>query len=89
MRFNFPLTKIAVIKKTDGISLVVQCLRLRASTAGGGGSIPGGELRSHMQNGVAKKKKKRRIIGEFPGSSVVRAPRFHCRGPGFDPLSGN
>ena len=26
---------------------------------------------------------------EFPGGPVVRTPRFHCRGPGFDPWSGN
>ena len=26
---------------------------------------------------------------EFPGSPVVRTPRFHCWGPGFDPWSGN
>ena len=27
--------------------------------------------------------------GEFPGSSVVRALHFYCRGHGFDPWSGN
>ena len=27
--------------------------------------------------------------GEFPGGPVVRALRFHCRGHGFDPWSGN
>ena len=27
--------------------------------------------------------------GGFPGSPVVRAPRFHCWGHGFDPWSGN
>ena len=27
--------------------------------------------------------------GEFPGSPVVRIPRFHCRGHRFDPWSGN
>ena len=26
---------------------------------------------------------------EFPGGPVVRTPRFHCRGPGLDPWSGN
>ena len=25
----------------------------------------------------------------FPGDLVVRAPRSHCRGPRFDPWSGN
>ena len=39
---------------------VFQWLRLRTSTAGGVGSIPGvGELRSCMPGGVAKKKKKK------------------------------
>ena len=26
--------------------------------------------------------------GEFPGSPVVKTPRFHCRGRGFDLWSG-
>ena len=39
-------------------SLAVQWLRLQASTAGGGGSIPGWELRSHMPRGTAKNKTK-------------------------------
>ena len=26
---------------------------------------------------------------EFPGGPVARTPRFHCRGPVFDPWSGN
>ena len=26
---------------------------------------------------------------DFPGGLVVRTPRFHCRGRGFDPWSGN
>ena len=26
---------------------------------------------------------------EFPGGPVVRTRRFHCRGHGFDPCSGN
>ena len=47
--------------KCLGISLVVQQLRLRASNArsnaGEEGWIHGGELRSHMPRGVAKKKK--------------------------------
>ena len=25
----------------------------------------------------------------FPGGPVVKTPSFHCRGPGFDPWSGN
>ena len=29
------------------------------------------------------------IFREFPGSPVVRTPCFHCRGPGFNPWSGN
>ena len=26
---------------------------------------------------------------DFPGDPVVKTPRFHCRGHGFDPWSGN
>ena len=26
--------------------------------------------------------------GYFPGSPVVKTPRFHCRGHGFNPWSG-
>ena len=26
---------------------------------------------------------------EFPGGPVVKTLRFHCRGPGFGPWSGN
>ena len=26
---------------------------------------------------------------QFPGGPVVRTPRFHCWGPGFDPWSEN
>ena len=33
-----------------------------------------------------KKKKKR---GDLSGSPVVKTPCSQCRGPGFDPLSGN
>ena len=38
-----------------GASLEVQWLRLRASTVGGTGSIPGWELRSCMPHSMAKK----------------------------------
>ena len=44
-----------------GNYLAVQWLGLHASTAGGPGSIPGGELRPRKPRGVAKKKKKRMI----------------------------
>ena len=27
--------------------------------------------------------------GEFPGGPVVKTLRFHCRGHGFNPWSGN
>ena len=27
--------------------------------------------------------------GDFPGGLVIKIPCFHCRGPGFDPWSGN
>ena len=48
-------------KRKWGTSLVVQWLRLHASTAGGMGSISAlGELRSCMLHGGAKKKKKKK-----------------------------
>ena len=28
-------------------------------------------------------------FGDFPGGPVVKTPRFHCSGCGFDPRSGN
>ena len=28
-------------------------------------------------------------VRDFPGGPVVKALRFHCRGHGFDPWSGN
>ena len=43
-------------------SLVVQGLRLRDSTVGATGSIPVGELRSHVPCGVAKKNKKKTVV---------------------------
>ena len=27
--------------------------------------------------------------GDFPGGPVVKTPRSQCRGPGFNPCSGN
>ena len=41
MRYHLTPVRMAIIKKTTGTSLVVLWLRLRASTAGGMGSIPG------------------------------------------------
>ena len=29
------------------------------------------------------------VLGDFTGSPAVKTPRFQCRGPGFDPWSGN
>ena len=34
---------------------------------------------------VSQKEKDR----DFPGGPVVKTPRFHCRGNGLDPWSGN
>ena len=28
-------------------------------------------------------------VGDFPGGAVVKTPQSQCRGPGFDPWSGN
>ena len=44
--------------KKHGTSLAVQWLRLRATTAGGAGSIP--SWGTHMTHGATKKKKKKR-----------------------------
>ena len=48
--------RYAKIKMCHRTSLAVQWLGLRASTAGGEGSILVGELRSRMLHGAAKKK---------------------------------
>ena len=32
---------------------------------------------------------KKILLGDFPGSPVVKTQLFHCRGLGFDPWSGN
>ena len=29
------------------------------------------------------------ILQDFPGCPVAKTPRSQCRGPGFDPWSGN
>ena len=42
------------IVNVQGTSLVIQPLRLSASTAGGAGSIPGQGTKSHMPHGMAK-----------------------------------
>ena len=44
------------IKKEAGTSLVVQGLRLGASAAEGTGSVPGRELRSHVQCNMTNKR---------------------------------
>ena len=36
-----------------------------------------------------KNKIKKIIPGDFPGVVVVKTPCSQCRGPGFDPWSGN
>ena len=30
-----------------------------------------------------------KLSGDFPGGPVAKPPRSQCRGPGFDPCSGN
>ena len=58
MHFSFsPQLVMRIQRKTIfGTSLAVQWLRPHASNAGGVGSIPGQELRSHMPRGTAEKK---------------------------------
>ena len=29
------------------------------------------------------------LMRDFPGSPVDKTVHFHCKGPGFDPWSGN
>ena len=36
-----------------------------------------------------KENKRKENPGNFPGGPVVKSPRFHCSGRGFDPWSGN
>ena len=58
------------IKKVGvGISLVAQWLRFHASNAGGTGSIPGLETKSHIPQ-LAKLKKKKK---KYQCSSVVQS----------------
>ena len=36
-----------------------------------------------------KKKKKKNLLGEFPGNPEFGAPSFYCSGSGFNPQLGN
>ena len=47
-----------------------------------------GEL-SWMLRCVLEVSDEKEVVGECPGGPVVRTPRFHCRGPGFNLRSGN
>ena len=60
MHFSVPVIlqrKVQLKKKRKGTSLAVQWLRFHASSAGGTGSTPSGELRSRMPHSEAPKKK--------------------------------
>ena len=35
------------------------------------------------------KKKKKKHLWDFPDGAVVKTPHSQCRGPGFNPWSGN
>ena len=48
-------------------------------------SLPCSEVRPA---GVEKKEQKQ-MGGDFPGGAVVKTLCSQCRGPGFDPWSGN
>ena len=41
------------------------------------------------QDAMVCTKVKQTLTGDFPGSPVVKTPRFHCREHGFDPWLGN
>ena len=47
------------------------------------GSLSKRETRMHLCFCYGKN------VRQFPGGPVVRTRRFHCRGPGFNPWSGN
>ena len=53
------------------ISLVVQRLRLHASTAGGRGSIPGQETKISQSTWFGYKKKKRKNVSCLPGFGIL------------------
>ena len=65
-----------------GNALVVQYLRLHTFTAQGLGSIPGWGTKIPNKNKINQSL-------DFPGGPVVKTPRFHCRGHGFDPWLEN
>ena len=82
---------------------MVQRLRLCASSAGGTGSIPAGELKSQMLRGMVKKKKRtlniswscewegsrdKYVIYLNPGGSEVKASALNAGDLGFIPGSG-
>ena len=43
-------------------------------------------LKDH--SGFCEKKSEQKSGRGFPSGPVVKIPRVHCRGPGFDPWSG-
>ena len=49
-------------------------------------SLPSSSLHS---SGAGADDNKNKHIWDFPGSPVVKTPRFHCRGHGLAPWSGN
>ena len=61
-------------------------MRLHASNGGGTGLIPG-QLTKIPR--AKKKKKLSKKIRDFPGGPVAKTPCSQCRGPRFDPWSGN
>ena len=73
-------------KNTLGASLVVQWIRLHASTASGADSIPGGRVKSHMLCGISRKRKKRR--SKWQPTPVFLPGKSHGQGSlaGYNPL---
>ena len=75
------INNVLEMKITLGTSLVVQCLRLHASTAGGVGSIPDWEakiLRAKVQPKKEKKKKSVKRHAQTPGGSEGRGGLGRC-----------
>ena len=56
------INNVLEMKITLGTSLVVQCLRLHASTAGGVGSIPDWEAKILRAKVQPKKEKKKKVL---------------------------
>ena len=51
--------------------------------------IEGNLMKTTAEMTVIHQGCKSRDTRAFPGSPAIKTSHFHCRGPGFDPCSGN